>query len=346
MTAPRQLTIRKPDDFHVHLRDQAMLSLTVNHSAKRFARVGVMPNLMPPITTAAMAMDYRARILSALTLECNFDPLMVLFLKRDTALSDIQIAAKSEHFLGVKYYPSGVTTNSVSSINSLEDVYSILEYMEEHQLPLLLHGECAAPDVDVFDREQRFLAEQVEPVLRRFPKLRLVLEHITTTDAVDFVQANQEQVGATITAHHLMYNRNDMLGDGIKPHLYCKPILKRRRHQEALRNAATSAQACFFLGSDSAPHARNDKECSSGCAGCYTAHAGIELYAEVFAEEQALDKLEAFSSINGATFYGLSLNEQRITLIETQWQSELEYHIGERSVVPLRAGLPIRWRLG
>jgi len=339
------LVIRQPDDFHVHLRDTDFLKLTVNHSAQRFGRIGVMPNLVPPVTTATQALAYRQRILAALEDNHSLEPLMILFLNENTALADIKTAAESPSFLGVKYYPAGVTTNALSKLTNLKDAYQILESMEEHQLPLLLHGESPAPDVDVFDREQRFLEAQVEPLIKRFPKLRIVLEHITTADAVEFIRAHKGYLGATITAHHLMYNRNDMLGNGIKPHLYCKPILKRRHHQEALRQAATSAEEFFFLGTDSAPHTLADKESACGCAGCYTAHAAIELYAEVFEEENALDRLEKFSSLNGANFYGLTPNESTITLVRDNWQPPNIFYAGEQQIVPLRAQTPVRWML-
>ncbi|HBF08547.1 MAG TPA: dihydroorotase [Gammaproteobacteria bacterium] len=339
------ITLRKPDDFHIHFRDGQLLDLTVNHAAERFGRVGVMPNLIPPVITYAEGLEYRSRILNALRDGNTLDPLMIMFLQKTTSVECIKSAAQSPEFLGIKYYPSGVTTNSSSGVSNLKDVYTILEAMEKNGLPLLIHGESPAKNVDVFDREARFLEDQIEPVLKDFPGLKVVMEHISTSQAVDFVNAYEDRIGATITAHHLMYNRNDMLGDGIKPHMYCKPILKRATHQDALRKAATSGKACFFLGTDSAPHGKGQKECSSGCAGCYTSHAAIELYAEVFEQENALDKLEQFASLNGAAFYGIKPNEETITLVKESWTPEAQFTAGDVNIVPLRAGEEILWKI-
>ncbi len=313
------LTLTRPDDWHLHLRDGVALKAVLPDTARQFARAIVMPNLRPPVTTTGLAGEYRARILAALPKELNFEPLMTLYLTDNTSADEIKRAKASGFIHGVKLYPAGATTNSDSGVTDILKCNAALEAMQEVGLPLLVHAEVTDGDVDVFDRERAFIDRHMTPLLKRFPGLRVVFEHITTKDAADFVASAPANVGATITAHHLLMNRNDMFKGGIQPHHYCLPILKREEHRVALVKAAISGNAKFFLGTDSAPHAKHTKEAACGCAGMYTAHAAIELYAEAFEAAGALDKLEAFASFYGADFYGLPRNTSKITLEKASW---------------------------
>ena len=339
------LTITRPDDWHVHLRDGAALAHTVPAIARHFGRAIVMPNLVPPARTTEEALAYRGRILAALPHGSRFEPLMVLYLTDNTTPAEIEKAKASGLVHAVKLYPAGATTNSDSGVTSIDKVRAVLEKMAEVGLPLLLHGEVTHAEVDIFDREKVFLDTVLAPLVQRLPQLRIVLEHITTADAVQFVQEAPASVGATLTAHHLLFNRNHMLVGGVRPHYYCLPILKRRTHQEALVAAATSGNPKYFLGTDSAPHAKGAKEAACGCAGCYTAHAAIELYAEAFEAAGALDKLEGFASFHGADFYGLPRHGDCITLVKEEWAVPESYAFGEQVVVPVRAGQAIAWKV-
>ena len=339
------LTLRRPDDWHLHLRDGAMLRAVLPHTAAHFARAIIMPNLVPPVRNASEADAYRQRILSARPAGSRFEPLMVLYLTDLTQPDDVRTAKASGFVHAAKLYPAGATTNSDSGVTSIDKIFPVLEAMAEVGLPLLVHGEVTRSEIDVFDREKIFIGEHLSRVVERFPTLKVVFEHITTRDAVEFVQGASANVGATITAHHLLYNRNHMLVGGIRPHFYCLPILKRNTHQDALLDAATSGNAKFFLGTDSAPHAKHAKEAACGCAGCYTAYAAIELYAEAFEQRNALDKLEAFASLNGPDFYGLPRNTDSITLVREDWTAPASLPLGEQTVIPLRAGETLRWRL-
>lgn len=339
------ITIARPDDWHLHLRDGAALEAVLPDTARQFARAIVMPNLRPPVTTTALAAEYRARILAALPKGANFEPLMTLYLTDNTTADEIKRAKASDIIHGVKLYPAGATTNSDSGVSDLAKCTKALEAMQEAGLPLLVHAEVTDSDVDVFDRESVFIDRHMTPLLARFPALKVVFEHITTKDAADFVSSAPNNVAATITAHHLLLNRNDMFKGGIQPHHYCLPILKRESHRLALVKAAVSGNAKFFLGTDSAPHAKHTKEAACGCAGMYTAHAAIELYAEAFEAANALDKLEAFASFYGADFYGLPRNSEKITLQKTSWTVPNELPMGNESLVPLRAGQQVHWKL-
>lgn len=339
------LIITRPDDLHLHLRDGAALKAVLPDTARQFARAIVMPNLRPPVTTAALAGAYRTAILQALARDAQFEPLMTLYLTDKTSAEEIKTAKKSGFVHGVKLYPAGATTNSDSGVTNLGFCVEALSAMEEVGMPLLTHGEVTDANIDVFDREKVFIERHMETLITRYPKLKIVFEHITTKDAADFVKAAPNNVAATITAHHLLMNRNDMFKGGMQPHHYCLPILKREEHRQALVAAAISGNPKFFLGTDSAPHAKHTKEAACGCAGMYTAHTAIELYAEVFEAANALDKLEAFASFYGADFYGLPRNSQKITLVKESWQVPtcLPYPDGE--LVPLRAGQIIAWKL-
>ena len=342
---PTRLEITRPDDWHLHLRDGDALASVIAHTARRFARAIVMPNLKPPVTTVAQAEDYRRRILASLPAAMRFQPLMTLYLTEDTPVEEIARAKDSDSVFAVKYYPAGATTNSQSGLRELSRVYPVLEAMERHDLPLLLHGEVTDPDIDIFDRERVFIERHLLPLQARFPALRMVLEHITTSDAVDFVSRAPANVAATITAHHLLYNRNAIFQGGIRPHYYCLPVLKRETHRVALVEAATSGNPRFFLGTDSAPHPKGLKEHACGCAGCYTALHALELYTEAFDQVGALDKLEGFASFFGADFYGLPRASEQVTLRREQWTLPAELEVGDTPVVPLRGGEPIGWRL-
>lgn len=340
-----RLTLLRPDDWHIHLRDGEALPHTVADAARQFARAIIMPNLVPPVRNAAEADAYRQRILAARPARNGFEPLMVLYLTDGTQPDDIRAAKASGYVHAAKLYPAGATTNSASGVTRIDNIFPVLETMAEVGLPLLVHGEVTRSEIDIFDREKYFIDEQLSRVTERFPSLKVVFEHITTRDAVQFVEASGSNVGATITAHHLLYNRNHMLVGGIRPHFFCLPILKRNTHQEALLDAATSGSPKFFLGTDSAPHAQHAKESACGCAGCYTAFAAIELYAEAFEQRNALDRLEAFASHFGADFYGLPRNTEQITLVREAWSVPANLPFGAHNVVPLRAGETLQWRL-
>lgn len=340
-----RLTITRPDDWHLHLRDGEVLRAVLPDTARRFGRAIVMPNLRPPVTTTALAQAYRSRILQALPAGMRFEPLMTLYLTDNTQPDEIARAKASGIVYGVKLYPAGATTNSDSGVTDIANCHKVLEAMQQHDMPLLVHAEVTDADVDVFDRERVFIARHMVPLLKRFPQLRIVFEHITTRDAAQFVTEAPAHVGATITAHHLLMNRNAMFAGGMRPHHYCLPVLKREEHRQALVAAAVSDNPKFFLGTDSAPHAKSAKESACGCAGMYTAHAAIELYAEAFEQAGALDKLEAFASFHGADFYGLPHNLDSIALEKQAWTVPQELPLAGDVVVPMRAGQPIGWRL-
>jgi dihydroorotase len=340
-----RLTITRPDDWHLHLRDGDYMRAVLPDAARRFARAIVMPNLTAPVTTTDLALKYHQRIVSAVPAHLSFEPLMTLYLTDNTSGREIQRAKASGLVRAVKYYPAGATTNSESGVSELVKCEEALGALEESGLPLLVHGEVTYPNVDIFDRERLFIDRVLLPVLQKYPKLRLVFEHITTKEAVRFVLAAPPRVAATITAHHLLLNRNALFAGGIRPHHFCMPILKREDDRLALIEAATSGNPKFFLGTDSAPHARNTKEAACGCAGMYTAHAGIEFYAEIFGAYNALEKLEGFASVFGPLFYGLPRNKDKITLVKEVWTvpQELPYH--DQTLVPFRAGGTVAWRM-
>ena len=337
------IDIIAPDDFHVHLRDGAALNLTVAHTARQFARALVMPNLKPPITTTKLAGEYHNRIMTAVPDGVDFTPLMSLYLTDKTSVGDINCSLV-KHIAGIKLYPAGATTNSDAGVTSLDKCSGALDMMGEVGIPLLVHGEVTDADVDIFDREAVFIDKVLIPLRKRHPKLKIVLEHITTRAAAEYVATSEDGIAATITAHHLLYNRNHMLVGGIRPHYYCLPILKRESHREALVAAATSGNPRFFLGTDSAPHAQNAKETTCGCAGCYTASHAMELYATAFDQAGALDKLEGFSSVFGAQFYGLPLNTGRVRLVKeaSTVPADLPF-IDEQKLIPLNAGETLEW---
>ncbi len=341
----KRLTLIRPDDWHLHLRDGAMMAAVLPDTARRFARAIVMPNLQSPITTVDLAHAYRDRILAALPADMRFDPLMTLYLTDNMPVSEIAKAKNSGFVQAVKYYPAGATTHSEHGVTDLKRAYSVLAAMEKQDLPLLMHGEVIDPSVDVFDREAVFIDRHLMPLTRDFPGLRMVLEHITTRAAVEFVRQAPNTVAATITAHHLLLNRNALFEGGLQAHHYCLPLLKRETQRAALVAAATSGNPKFFLGTDSAPHPRQAKESACGCAGIYTAHAAIELYAEIFERAGALDRLEAFASFHGPDFYRLPRNRDTLTLEQQSWRVPEELHFGKDTVVPLRAGEMITWRV-
>jgi len=338
------LTIARPDDWHVHLRDGEVLKDTVNDISRYFGRAIVMPNLVPPVTNTALAKSYYERIMATKP-SAHFKPLMVLYLTDDTSAEDIKEAKASGLVYAAKLYPAGATTNSSSGVTDVANLKDVFAAMQSVGMPLLIHGEVTRNDVDIFDREQVFIDTILAPLVESYPDLRVVLEHITTKNAVDFVNSASNNVAATITVHHLLFNRNHMLVGGIRPHYFCLPILKRNIHQTALIEAATSGSAKFFLGTDSAPHAQHAKESACGCAGSYTAHAAIELYAEVFEQENALDKLEAFASLNGPKFYQLPVSDDKITLVKKSWQVPATLIFGNDVVVPIRADDSIAWQV-
>ena len=340
----KRLVLARPDDWHLHLRDGARLGSVVAHTATWFARAIVMPNLAPPVETVDQALAYRERILAV----CGgrgFEPLMTLYLTGRTTPDEIRRAAAHPHVHAVKLYPAGATTNSEAGVRRLEPLYPVFEAMAATGLPLLVHGETTDPETDVFDREARFITDTLAPLVERFEPLKVVLEHITTREAVEFVRGARPRLAATITAHHLLYNRNAIFRGGVRPDLYCLPILKREVHRQALVAAATSGDPRFFLGTDSAPHAQSAKHAACGCAGIYTAHAALPLYAEAFEAAGALGRLEGFASWFGADFYGLPRNREQIELVREPWQVPESYEFGSERLTPLRAGEAVAWRL-
>ena len=341
---PRRLTISRPDDWHAHFRDGDAMASVVGATARQFARAIAMPNLKPPVTTTEQARAYRERIVEA-SKGADFEPLMTLYLTDNTPAIEIDRAAASGFVKAVKYYPAGATTNSDSGVTDLRKCDAVFEAMAAARIPLLVHGEVTDADVDLFDREAVFIERSLGPLVKRFPKLKIVVEHATTHEAVAFVERAPENVACTITAHHLLMNRNAIFAGGINPHHYCLPVLKREPHRRALVKAATSGNPKFFLGTDTAPHSRTAKESCCGSAGMYTAHAALELYAEAFEAAGDLDKFEAFASHFGADFYGLPRNKGTVTLERTEWSVPESYPLGKETVVPLRAGQKIRWRL-
>ncbi|MBC7857663.1 MAG: dihydroorotase [Burkholderiaceae bacterium] len=342
---PTSLTIARPDDWHLHLRDGATLASVLPHSARQFGRAIVMPNLKPPVTTTADAQAYRARILAALPAGMAFEPLMTLYLTDNTAPDEIRRAKDSGIVHAVKLYPAGATTNSDAGVSDLKHCHKTLEAMQEVGMPFLVHGEVTDPEIDIFDREAVFIERVMRPLRRDFPALAVVFEHITTKDAAQYVAEADGPIAATITAHHLLYNRNEIFKGGIRPHYYCLPILKREDHRLALMTAATSGDERFFLGTDSAPHAQGAKEAACGCAGCYTALHAMELYAEAFERAGALDQLEGFASLHGPAFYGLPVNAGTVTLRREQWTLPATLPLADAQVVPLNAGETINWKL-
>ena len=345
MTAAQDtLTITRPDDWHLHVRDGAPLHTVVPHTAAQFGRAIIMPNLRPPVTTALQALEYKQRILAAVPAGVSFEPLMTLYLT-DNLPPDEIARAKEAGVVAAKLYPAGATTNSDAGVTDLRKTYKTLEAMQKAGLLLLVHGEVTSPDIDLFDREAVFIEQQLIPLRRDFPELKVVFEHITTKEAADYVQEADRFTAATLTAHHLLYNRNAIFTGGIRPHYYCLPVLKRETHRQALVQAATSGSAKFFLGTDSAPHPAHLKEHASGCAGCYTAHAAMEMYAEVFDNAGALNQLEAFASFHGPAFYGLPRNSGTITLRRESWTPPDSFAFGEAELKPLRAGEALPWRL-
>lgn len=339
------ITLLKPDDFHLHLRDGGELASVVRDSARRFARAVVMPNLVPPVVSVAQALDYRRRILACLPQDTGFIPMMTLYLTDDTPRDEVDRVAETDEVCAFKYYPAGATTHSASGVTDMKKVMPLLEYMAQRDVPLLVHGEVTDSDVDIFDREKVFIERVLMPLTEDISSLRIVLEHVTTSDAVDFVTAAPDRIAATITPHHLLLNRNAMLSAGINPHHYCLPMLKRERHRQALVTAAVSGNPKFFLGTDSAPHRARAKETPPCCAGIYNAYAAIELYAGVFDSMNSLDTLEKFASRNGALFYGLPLNSQLITLRREEWRIPDALSFADTELVPFRAGETCQWRL-
>lgn len=344
-TSPNSITITRPDDWHLHLRDGATMASVLPHTARQFARAIVMPNLKPPVTTTAQALAYRDRILAALPSGMDFEPLMTLYLTDNTVPEEIMRARESGLIHAVKLYPAGATTNSDAGVTDLRKCYRALEAMQQVGMPLLVHGEVTDPEIDIFDREAVFIDRVMTPLRSDMPELKVVFEHITTQDAAQYVQEAGKHTAATITAHHLLYNRNEIFKGGIRPHYYCLPVLKRETHRKALVQAATSGSGKFFLGTDSAPHARNTKEHACGCAGCYTALHAMELYAQAFDQADALDQLEGFASLHGPDFYGLPRNNGTITLVRQSWTLPSELPMGESTVVPLNGGETINWAM-
>ena len=338
------LTLTRPDDWHLHVRDGAALQTVVPHTAAQFGRAIIMPNLKPPVTTAELALAYKSRIVAAVPQGVAFEPFMTLYLTDNLPPAEI-VKAKAAGVVACKLYPAGATTNSDAGVTDLKKIYPTLEAMQKVGMLLLVHGEVTSSDIDLFDREAAFIDTQLIPLRRDFPELKIVFEHITTQDAADYVMAADRFVGATLTAHHLLYNRNAIFTGGIRPHYYCLPVLKREKHRVALLNAATSGNNRFFLGTDSAPHPAHLKEHASGCAGCYTAHAALEMYAEAFDSVGKLAQLEAFASFNGADFYGLPRNSGTITLKREAWTPPESFQFGEAELKPLRSGEALPWRV-
>lgn len=340
-----KITLTKPDDWHLHVRDGEVLKDVVPYTARQFARAIIMPNLKPPVTTTEQALAYRERVMTVVPANTRFEPLMTLYLTDNTSAEEIHKAAASEHIHAVKYYPAGATTNSASGVTDIIRSYSTIEAMAESGLPLLVHGEVTDPTVDIFDREAVFIDRVLKPMLDAIPDLKLVMEHITTKQAAEFVQYAGDNVAATITPQHLLYNRNAIFQGGIRPHYFCLPILKREQHREALVEAATSGHTKFFLGTDSAPHAQSAKESSCGCAGMFSAYSAIELYTEAFENANALDKLEGFASHHGPDFYGLPRNTDTITLVKEEWTIPETLAFAGEKIVPMRAGEKVGWKL-
>lgn len=344
MTAqPQTLKIRRPDDWHIHLRDDEMLSTVLPYTSEVFARAIVMPNLTPPITTVASAIAYRERILAAIPAGHKFTPLMTCYLTNTLNIDELTLGFEQGVFTAAKLYPANATTNSTHGVSDIPAIYPLFEQMQKIGMPLLIHGEVTDAAVDIFDREARFIDQILEPIRRQFPELKIVFEHITTKDAADYVLAGNRFLGATITPQHLMFNRNHMLVGGIRPHLFCLPILKRSTHQEALRQAVASGSEHFFLGTDSAPHTKHRKESSCGCAGVFNAPSALPAYASVFEEMNALQHLEAFCSLNGPRFYGLPVNEDFVELVRVPFQQPEEIPLGDESIIPFLAGQSINW---
>lgn len=340
-----KLTIIQPDDWHLHVRKGAILKTVIAHTASQFGRAIIMPNLNPPVLTVDQALAYRSEILQALPADSSFNPLMTLYLTSKLTHAEVKKAAESEHIHAIKLYPAGATTNSDSGVSDLKGIYPILETMQQVDLPLLIHGEVTDNDCDIFDREKVFVDSSLSDIVKQFPNLRIVAEHVTTKEAVDFVLSASSKIAATITPQHLMFNRNAILAGGIRPHHYCLPIIKREHHRQALVKAAISGNPKFFLGTDSAPHLTGAKESSCGCAGCYSAHAAIELYAEVFEQAGALGKLEGFASLHGADFYGLARNSKTITLEKQSWTVPESYRVEDNTITPLKANEVLNWKL-
>ncbi|MCK5829760.1 MAG: dihydroorotase [Methylococcales bacterium] len=340
-----KLTLIQPDDWHLHVRNGEMLKAVIAHTASQFARAIIMPNLKPPVTTVEQALNYRSDIVQALPNHTSFNPLMTLYLTDTTSKDDVKKAAVSEHIHAFKLYPAGATTNSDSGVSNPKAIYPILETMEQVDIPLLIHGEVTDNECDIFDREKIFVESSLNDIVQNFPNLRIVVEHVTTKEAVDFVLASPNKVAATITPQHLLFNRNAILAGGIRPHYYCLPIIKREHHRQALLKAATSGNPKFFLGTDSAPHLSGAKENSCGCAGCYSAYAALELYAEAFEQVNALDKLEGFASFFGADFYQLPRNTKTITLQKQNWTIPDNYIVDNETITPLKAGEVLNWKL-
>ena len=342
----KTISLVKPDDWHLHLRSGPDMRSIVEMSAIQMGRAIIMPNLTPPIINTSQALAYRAEIMEALPVKSNFSPLMTLYLTDKTTIKDIESAAKEPNIAAIKFYPAGATTNSQGGVTSIDKVFPVLEVMQKLDMPLLVHGEVTDENVDIFDREAVFIDKVLEKIVKSFPSLKIVLEHITTKIAVDFILGSRKRIAATITPQHLIANRNHMLVGGIKPHYYCLPVLKRQNpDQKALLKAATSGNPRFFLGTDSAPHERHEKEAACGCAGVFSAYAAIELYATVFESEGAIEKLEGFSSIFGPDFYGLPHNQETVTLERESWKVPMQYEFGGSQVVPFLAGTDLSWKL-
>jgi dihydroorotase len=341
----KTLTITRPDDWHTHVRNGTILKTVLPHTARQFARAIIMPNLKPPVTTVAQALAYREEILSAIPAGVNFTPLMTLYLTASTSVNEIIKAAESEHVYAFKLYPAGATTNSDSGVADIKTIYPLLAAMEKYDIPLLIHGEVTDEHCDIFDRERVFVDTNLTGIVDNFPGLRIVLEHVTTIEAVQFVKAAGANIAATITPQHLLFNRNAILAGGIRPHYYCLPVIKREQHRLALVAAATSGNPKFFLGTDSAPHPTSLKETACGCAGCYSAHAALELYTEVFERAGSLDKLEGFASYYGADFYRLPRNSGTVTLEKTTWRIPSFYGENGNTITPLKADEELSWKL-
>jgi dihydroorotase len=339
-----KLTIIQPDDWHLHVRNGAILNTVLAHTARQFARAIIMPNLNPPVLTVDQALAYRSEILQALPVDSNFNPLMTLYLTNTLTQDEIKKAAESEFIHAIKLYPAGATTNSDAGVSDLKDIYPILETMEKVDIPLLIHGEVTNKDCDIFDREKVFVESSLNSIVKNLPNLRIVVEHVTTKEAVDFVLSASNKIAATITPQHLMFNRNAILAGGIRPHYYCLPIIKREHHRQALVKAATSGNPKFFLGTDSAPHLTGAKENSCGCAGCYSAYGALELYAEVFEQVNALGKLEGFASFFGADFYQLPRNTKTVSLQKQSWTIPASYQVEDETITPLKANEVLNWK--